>query len=177
MGETVTKLLGALFEFGRSAEDRNTQLGILLGLTSELLSRALNKFTTDKAALAKLVASLENLSKRLTDIGGWLRKLSDSLPDMMEADRVLSGVFDVVQRNLALVADREDSLTPEELTAVVAAWKQDGEHVKRLLNAMKGVAAAPPKPMVATTVWVPAYPITPAALRSHQLVNTGGRDK
>lgn len=102
-------------------------------------------------------------------------KLSDALPGMMEADQVLSSVFDILQKNLALLKDRDDSLTPEQLNTVVGMWKLDGTHVKLLLDTVDGLMTAEPEPVVAQ--YFSTYPIKPAALRSHQLASTGGRDK
>lgn len=174
--ETLAKILGVLFQLATSDEDISTQLGVFLGLSAKAISSAFKKLTTDRPALLELVAKLKSLSKELKDIGGYLQQLSSALPDMIEADQALSGVFQTVQGNLALLADREGYLTLEELAAIAAMWEQNGKHVKQMLNIIDGVQVARPKAVLAASLF-PAYPIKPVALSLHQLANSGERDE
>lgn len=104
--ETLAKILGVLFQLATSDEDLSTQLGVFLGLSAKVMSRAFKKLTADRAALIELVAKLDSLSKELKDIGGYLQRLSSALPDMIEADQALSDVFQTVQGNFANLAGR-----------------------------------------------------------------------
>lgn len=174
--ETVTKLLGAIFEFAHAPEDFNTQLGVLLGLAAEAVSSALKQLTTDKAPLLELVARLKKLSTQLREISRHLVQLSKALPDMIAADLALSSVFDGVQENLTILADSDVTLTEKELTAVVEMWGQNGEKVMEMVDIMNGVAVAKPKSLPAPA-WHPAYPMKPAALQMHQLANATGSNK
>lgn len=95
---------------------------------------------------------------------------------MIEADQALSSVFQTMQGNMALLADREGYLTLEELTAIAAMWEQNGKHVEQMLNVIDGVQVAQPKPVLAAPSFA-AYPIKPVALSLHQLANSCERDE
>lgn len=172
--ETLAKILGVLFQLATSDDDLSTQHGVFLGLSAKVISRASKKLTTDRAALFELVAKLDSLSKELKDIGGYLQQLSSALPDMIEAGRALSGVFQTVQGNLAHLAGRGGYLTLEELTAIAALWEQNGKHVKQMLNIIDGVQEARPKAVLAAPSFS-AYPIKPVTLSLHQLAKSWER--
>lgn len=140
-----------------------------------MISGPFSKLHTDRDALAQLVPSLETVSTGLKDMGRFLLQLSNALPDKMEVDPVLSGVFGILQQNLMRLANRDDSLILEEQKAVATMRKGDGVHVKLLLNTMDGFQTAKSEPVVENEF--PSYPIKPAEIRSQQLAAFGGRDK
>ncbi|KAK3320231.1 hypothetical protein B0T19DRAFT_479193 [Cercophora scortea] len=184
VGKTVLSLLKNLFLLDGSEEDVLAKLAFLLGVSLSALTGDFNSLYKQKAKLRELIVSLQRLQGQLESVNSSMASLSLALGHTIDANDVLSEVWEHVSANLNVLATQEDSgdkLSPTDLNTVLNAWKKTKDQANAAIASLSSAivsstAAASAAASIAPSEGPITMPRTAGELKLFKMAASVGND-